>query len=264
MVYDLIYNSNAIEGNKIEKEIVKKIYENIEEFIQKNGYLYHEDNYSFYKMFKNCYNGRQKEIMNEQLEDFKESFNHALALKYFFKILYIKDLSYILAEDVIKHLHLILRQNTKDVALKYNIGTYKNFNNSIANKKTCKKENVKGEMKKLLKKFLEIKNKQLEDIFDFHIKFEAIHPFCDGNGRIGRLLMYIMGLKVIGEQIIINVDNRETYYLLFNPLTTKKELQIIEECLLTGKEKRVEKIKKRILTIEIADFLKQVNLDLNN
>jgi Fic family protein len=92
---------------------------------------------------------------------------------------------------MIKELHDLLKSGTSDSRKSwFNVGEYKRLPNEVGGKETCQPEDVHQKMKELLTHYKGIKTKTLEDIIDFHCKFERIHPFQDGNGRVGRLIMF--------------------------------------------------------------------------
>ena len=97
-----------------------------------------------------------------------------------------------LSIDMIKKFHFILKDGTLTDSEKewINVGEYKKKKNFIGNITTSLPSNVASDMKELLNWYNEIEKKKIEDIIEFHVKFEKIHPFQDGNGRIGRIIMF--------------------------------------------------------------------------
>lgn len=96
-----------------------------------------------------------------------------------------------LTESMIKELHNILKSGTSDSRKSwFNVGEYKRLPNEVGDNETCLPEDVHKKMKELLTHYKGIKTKTLEDIIDFHCHFERIHPFQDGNDRVGRLIMF--------------------------------------------------------------------------
>jgi Fic family protein len=91
------------------------------------------------------------------------------------------------------------------------VGDYKKFPNEVGGENTVLPENVAGEMRALLAEYNKIKDKSLEDILEFHVRFEKIHPFQDGNGRVGRLIMFKECLKYDIVPFIIE-DNLKMFY----------------------------------------------------
>lgn len=97
-----------------------------------------------------------------------------------------------LSEEMIKKYHFILKSGTVDDEDKswFNVGEYKKLKNFVGNIETSLPSNVKRNMEDLLKWYNNIPSKTLEDIIEFHVRFEKIHPFQDGNGRVGRMIMF--------------------------------------------------------------------------
>ncbi|WET05092.1 Fic family protein [Flavobacterium sp. YJ01] len=90
-----------------------------------------------------------------------------------------------------KELHFLLKSGTSDSGKDwFNVGEYKRMPNEVGGNETCPSKEVSQKMKELLYDYHAIKNKSIEDIIDFHYKFEIIHPFQDGNGRVGRLIIF--------------------------------------------------------------------------
>ena len=101
-----------------------------------------------------------------------------------------------LSEKFIKHLHFILKTGTSDAKKDwFAVGDYKKLPNEVGGTETVLPENVSAEMKKLLVSYNSRENITLDDIIGFHVQFERIHPFQDGNGRVGRLIMFKECLK---------------------------------------------------------------------
>ena len=118
-----------------------------------------------------------------------------------------------LTEAFIKHLHLLLKSGTSDSRLEwFAVGDYKRMPNEVGGKVTCQPIKVHREMKSLLKQYNAIKRPSFEDILDFHVRFEEIHPFQDGNGRVGRLLLFKECLGNGHVPFIITDDMKMFYY----------------------------------------------------
>lgn len=92
------------------------------------------------------------------------------------------------------------------------VGDYKRLPNEVGGKTTANPEDVQIEMKKLLSDYNSSKNKTLEDIIEFHYRFESIHPFQDGNGRVGRLIMLKECLKHDIVPFVIDEEHKLFYY----------------------------------------------------
>ena len=121
------------------------------------------------------------------LKDATETKNHFTLFKYM-----IDTIEEPLTEDMIKKFHFILKDGTLTDSEKewFNIGEYKKKKNFVGDITTSLPKDVAKDMKKLLDSYSKITEKKLEDIIDFHVKFERIHPFQDGNGRVGRMIMF--------------------------------------------------------------------------
>lgn len=118
-----------------------------------------------------------------------------------------------LSEKLIKHLHLILKTGTSDSKKDwFVVGDYKKVPNEVGGRETTLPEDVPTEMKKLLAEYNKKEKVTLEDIIEFHVQFERIHPFQDGNGRIGRLIMFKECLKHNIVTFIIEDKIKMFYY----------------------------------------------------
>jgi Fic family protein len=178
---DLTYNSNRIEGSKLTHEQTRFIFET------------------------NTI-GADKEIMN--VDDIIETTNHFRCID-----LIIDKAKSKLTEAFIKQLHLLLKSGTSDSGKDwFNVGEYKKLPNEVGGNETTHPKKVADVMKKLLASYHNIRQKTLEDIIAFHQKFEAIHPFQDGNGRVGRLIMFKECLANNIVPFIIDEDLKLFYY----------------------------------------------------
>ena len=156
---DMTYNSNHIEGSRLTHDQTRYIFET------------------------NTI-GITDESVN--VDDIIETSNHFRCIDYI-----IENAEQRLSEDFIKHLHLLLKSGTSDSRKEwFRVGEYKQYPNEVGGIDTTLPEDVAREMKALLKEYNTIKDKSLEDIVDLHQRFEVIHPFQDGNGRVGRLVMF--------------------------------------------------------------------------
>jgi Fic family protein len=118
-----------------------------------------------------------------------------------------------ITEIHIKQLHKILKTNTCDSQKSwFAVGDYKRLANEVGGEETARPEDVHKRLKSLLSKYYKIKTITLENILDFHVEFERIHPFQDGNGRIGRLLILWQCLQSGIVPFIITEDLRLFYY----------------------------------------------------
>ena len=119
----------------------------------------------------------------------------------------------ILTEKFIKELHLILKNGTSDSRKDwFAVGDYKKLPNEVSGMNTALPEEVADRIKELLTEYNSKGEKTLEDILDFHVRLERIHPFQDGNGRVGRLIMFKECLKYNIVPFIIEDDMKMFYY----------------------------------------------------
>lgn len=177
---DLTYNSNHMEGSRLTHDQTRFIFE-INTISIKN------------------------EVVN--VDDIIETTNHFRCID-----MIIDHVKTELNEKLIKELHFILKSGTSDSKKDcFAVGDYKKFPNEVGNMKTPLPEEVDNLMKDLLKEYNSKKEKTFEDILDFHVQFERIHPFQDGNGRIGRLIMFKECLKYNIVPFIIE-DNLKMFY----------------------------------------------------
>ena len=177
---DLTYNSNHMEGSRLTRNQTRYIFET------------------------NTV-GVENEVLN--VDDVIETVNHFHCID-----LVIDHADDILSEKFIKKLHLTLKNGTSNSRKDwFAVGEYKKIPNEVGGMDTALPEEVADKMKTLLKEYNVIKEKTLEDILDFHVKFELIHPFQDGNGRVGRLIMFKECLKHNIVPFIIE-DNLKLFY----------------------------------------------------
>lgn len=141
------------------------------------------------------------------VDDIIETTNHFRAIDYI-----ISDTSSKLTEAYIKHLHLLLKSGTSDERKSwFKVGDYKKLPNEVGGNDTVAPEEVHKEIKELLKEYNSKKKPAFEDIIDFHQRFESIHPFQDGNGRVGRLIMFRECLRC-GYVPFIITDELKMFY----------------------------------------------------
>ena len=178
---DLTYNSNHIEGSRLTHDQTRYIFET------------------------NTV-GVEKEVLN--VDDVIETANHFRCIDRI-----IDHAKVALTEKFIKELHLILKNGTSDSGKDwFAVGEYKKMPNEVGGMDTALPEEVADKMKALLTEYKGKGEKKLEDILDFHVKFERIHPFQDGNGRVGRLIMFKECLKYNIVPFIIEDDLKMFYY----------------------------------------------------
>ena len=178
---DLTFNSNHMEGSRLTHDQTRYIFET------------------------NTV-GVEKEALN--VDDVIETANHFRCID-----LIIDDAKEALTEKFIKELHGILKNGTGDSRKDwFAVGDYKKLPNEVGGMDTALPEEVGGRMKALLKQYNAKSEKTFEDILDFHVKFERIHPFQDGNGRVGRLIMFKECLKYNIVPFIIEDRLKLFYY----------------------------------------------------
>ncbi len=178
---ELTYNSNHMEGSRLTHDQTRYIFET------------------------NTI-GADNEVLN--VDDVVETVNHFRCID-----LIIDHAKAPLTEKLIKELHLILKNGTSDSRKDwFAVGDYKKLPNEVGGRETALPEEVADQMKVLLKSYNEKAETTLEDILEFHVNFERIHPFQDGNGRVGRLILFKECLKYNIVPFIIEDDLKLFYY----------------------------------------------------
>jgi fido (protein-threonine AMPylation protein) len=178
---ELTYNSNHMEGSRLTHDQTRYIFET------------------------NTI-GIQDEVVN--VDDIVETANHFQCIDQIIELA-----NYPLSEAFIKQLHYILKSGTSDSRKTwFAVGEYKRFENEVGGSATAKPADVPGEMRNLLSRYNLSKQKTLKEIIQFHYEFEKIHPFQDGNGRVGRLIMFKECLRNGITPFIIEDDIKEFYY----------------------------------------------------
>lgn len=195
----LAYNSNHMEGGRLTEDQTRSIYET-RTIGSSDGF--------------------------ENVDDIIETVNHFRCFDY---ILSVADSE--LSEEIIKHIHLVLKNATSDSQKEwFAVGDYKKRPNMIGDMtETTHPSKVATEMKTLLKEYRENDNITFEDIMDFHYRFERIHPFQDGNGRVGRLIMFKECLKHDITPFIIEDVSKEYYRRGLREYSAEKGF-LIETC----------------------------------
>ena len=149
--------------------------------------------------------GVENEVLN--VDDVIETANHFRCID-----LLIDKAKTTLSEKLIKELHFILKTGTSDARKDwFAVGDYKKLPNEVGGRDTALPEEVSEQMRALLAKYNAKKSKTLKDILDFNVRFERIHPFQDGNGRVGRLILFKECLKYNIVPFIIE-DNLKMFY----------------------------------------------------
>ena len=178
----LAFNSNRIEGSRLSEDQTRYIYET------------------------NTVNMEEEEAAD--VDDIIETVNHFSCFDYM--LLHAdEDLS----EDLIKEFHRLLKRSTSDERKEwFQVGDYKTRPNVVGDNKTTAPSKVGSEVQKLLAEYTGKKDITAEDIVDFHYRFERIHPFQDGNGRVGRIIMFKECLKNNILPFIIDHEHKLFYY----------------------------------------------------
>ena len=143
-----------------------------------------------------------------KIDDIVETANHFKCID-----MIIDNATHIISESFIKELHATLKNGTTDSRKGwFVVGDYKKYPNEVGGTSTTPPENVEKEIKALLSEYNCKKEKTFDDLLDFHYRFECIHPFQDGNGRVGRLLLFKECLKNNIVPFIIEDDIKMYYY----------------------------------------------------
>ena len=178
---ELTYNSNHIEGSSLTHEQTRYIFET---------------------------NTIGVEDGSLNVDDVIETANHFRLVS-----LIIDNAKSVLTEEFIKKLHLLLKNGTSDSRRDwFVVGDYKKLPNEVGGMNTALPKDVPKTMKELLNNYNSKQEIGLDDVLDFHVKFEKIHPFQDGNGRVGRLIMFKECLKYNIIPFIIEDDLKMFYY----------------------------------------------------
>lgn len=196
---ELTYNSNHIEGSRLTHDQTRYIFET------------------------NTIGVNDGAV---NVDDIVETANHFRCID-----MVIDSAGQQLGEPFIKSLHRTLKNGTSD-SLKnwFAVGEYKKLPNEVGGRETTPPENVSAEMKRLLSSYNDKSNKTLEDLIAFHVAFESIHPFQDGNGRVGRLILFKECLKHDIVPFIID-DELKMYYYRGLHEWKKEKGYLIDTCL---------------------------------
>lgn len=177
---DLTYNSNHMEGSRLTHDQTRYIFET------------------------NTIGSGE----NIRVDDVIETANHFRCID-----LIIDSAAYAPSESFIKQLHAVLKNGTSDSRLNwFAVGDYKKMPNEVGGKETAKPKEVPAKMKALLADYHSKKTLNFDDLLDFHWRFESIHPFQDGNGRVGRLILFKECLRNGIVPFIISDDLKMFYY----------------------------------------------------
>lgn len=177
---DLTYHSNHIEGSRLSREQTRFIFETNTISIEKQAV---------------------------NVDDVVETANHFRCID-----MVIDDANRALSQAMIKRLHEILKSGTSDSRQDwFAVGEYKKLPNEVGGQETAAPEDVENRMRALLNAYNAKTRKTLRDLLDFHVQFESIHPFQDGNGRVGRLILFKECLKNDIVPFIITDDLKMFY-----------------------------------------------------
>lgn len=200
IMVDLTYNSNHIEGNKLTHDETRYIFETRTIGFEKNT--------------------------SKKVDDIIQTINPFSAIDRV-----IDFANYKLSEAFIKELHKMLNLNTNDSRLSYfAIGDYKKIPNEVGDMVTTHPRLVSSEIKKLLDAYNQKENHSLYEIVEFHVNFERIHSFQDGNGRVGRLIVFKECLKNNIVPFII-FDNKKLFYYRGLKNWDQERSWLIDTCL---------------------------------
>ncbi len=178
---ELTYNSNHIEGSKLTHDQTRYIFET---------------------------NTIGVDSGSLNVDDILETSNHFRCID-----LIIDQTNATLGERLIKQLHSVLKSGTSDARKDwFVVGGYKRLPNEVGGKETAAPEDVAPRMQELLKRYHAIEKKTLDDLLEFHYRFELIHPFQDGNGRVGRLILFKECLKNGIVPFIVDDELKMFYY----------------------------------------------------
>ena len=201
---DLTYNSNHIEGSKLTHDQTRYIFET------------------------KTFGVTDKAV---KVDDIVETVNHFRCID-----LVIEGANTKLTESFIKQLHFILKSGTTDSQKSwFKVGDYKMLENKVGGSETTKPAEVAGAINALLKEYNSNSKITFDDILDFHVRFECIHPFQDGNGRVGRLIMFKECLKHNIVPFIITEELKMYYYdglmMAIKSLSNEDVKALSEACL---------------------------------
>lgn len=196
------YNTNHIEGSKLTEDQTRYIYET-------NTILFEGQTVA-------------------SVDDIVETSNHFKLVDY---MLDIADKE--LTEDIIKNFHRILKEGTMDSRKEwFNVGEYKKLANEAGSMRTSLPKQTPKDMKKLMEWYSSLTKVTIKDIIEFHARFEKIHPFQDGNGRVGRVIAFKECLKNNIIPFIILDKDKLFYYRGLKEYQNKTEKgYLIDTCL---------------------------------
>ena len=195
---DFTYNSNHMEGSRLSHEQTRWIFETMTV---------------------------GKLSADVPVDDIIETSNHFRCLD---KVIASSGAK--LTERYIKDLHFLLKNGTSDSRKAwFAVGDYKRLENVVGDMETCPVKKVHAEISKLLARY-NASRKTFEDVLDFHVRFEGIHPFQDGNGRIGRLILLKECLKNGHVPFVIAENLKQFYYLGLDDWRHGRRARLLDTC----------------------------------
>lgn len=217
---ELAYNSNRIEGSRLSKEQTASLFETKSLFAEAGEPI--------------------------RSDDVVEAHNHFRAFDFL-----LDRYQEALTEGIIKRLHGILKAGTSDADVAwFKVGDYKCLPNVVGDSLTTPPENVPEQMGQLLRSYSSVQRKSLDTLLAFHYRFEKIHPFQDGNGRVGRLLLYKECLNCGIVPFVIDERHKLYYYNGLRQFTREKGF--LRDTCLSAQDKYVEFCKQLVLGFERA------------
>jgi Fic family protein len=177
----LAFNSNRIEGSRLSEDQTRYIFE--------TNTIHTEANET------------------ASVDDIIETINHFDCFDFM-----LTTADEPITEELIKEFHRMLKRNTSDERKGYKVGDYKTRPNMVGEFKTTPPSKVADEMNRLLTQYASLSAVSIEDVVDFHYRLEIIHPFQDGNGRVGRMMMFKECLKHNLMPFIIDHTHKLFYY----------------------------------------------------
>lgn len=178
----LAYNSNRIEGSKLTEEQTRYIFET-----RTIGF-------------------KDQEAVS--VDDIIETTNHFVAFDYM-----LRTISEPISEELIKEFHRILKTGTADAQKPYfSVGDYKKLANEVGRHETCKPADTAKEMQSLNQWYRSLAEVTIHTLAEYHWRFENIHPFQDGNGRVGRLILFRECLRNDIMPFVIDNENKMYYH----------------------------------------------------
>lgn len=201
---ELTYNSNHIEGSQLTQEQTRFIFETNTVGVTADGL---------------------------RVDDIVETANHFSCFDYL-----LERVNAPLSHSFIKQLHRILKNGTSDSRVSwFAVGEYKRLPNEVGGRETALPEEVEAEMQRLIRTYESKRTHTLDELLDFHYRFERIHPFQDGNGRVGRLVLFKECLRNNIVPFVIDEDLKLFYYRGLSEW--KNERGFLRDTCLTAQDK---------------------------